>query len=44
MQNFRRKPALSLIERICYPVPFRSIATEWGKENEINAQDEYALL
>ena len=38
------KPALSLIKRICYPVPFRSIATEWGKENEINAQDEYVLL
>ena len=38
------KPALSLIKRICYPVPFRSIATEWGKENEINTQDEYVLL
>ena len=38
------KPALSLIKRICYPVPFRSIATEWGKENEINAQDQYVLL
>ena len=44
MQNFRGKTCSFINQKDCYPVPFRSIATEWGKENEINAQDEYVLL
>ena len=37
-------PSLSLLSGICYRKEFRSIATNWGIENENNAKSKYTSL